>query len=160
VASTASTGTLKSFIKGVGLLLMLLGAWALLVAAFGVIKQTVLNGFRLEMIVAGPLILGFYAVVVFFGWRMFRDWNRSTIQLYALIQVILSGILVGHVGNLYWPHMGPALGGFFMLWMGRYLEIFLLRYFGLSRNPSPPAAASVDDVSGTPWQGNPGYTAR
>jgi hypothetical protein len=144
-----SVGALKIFIKAVGLVLLISVLFVVIFAGEG----------------TRPLGYLFFAGIGFLAWRMFRIWNKLTVQLYALIQSIMTGVALGQIGHLFWPQMEPPIAGFagiVVILAGPPFERFLLRYTGFSK-PNPKAVATLEtdvDIAGTPWQSNPGYTTR
>jgi hypothetical protein len=144
-----SVGALKNFIKAVGLALLISVLFVVIFAGEG----------------TRPLGYLFFAGIGFLAWRMFRVWNKLTVQLYALIQLIMTGVALGQIGHLFWPHMELPIAGFagmVVVIAGAPFERFLLRYTGFSKaNPKAVAMSETGaDVDGTPWQSNPGYTTR
>jgi hypothetical protein len=71
-----STGLLKGFVKAVGLLLLVSVLFVLIFASQG----------------AKPVGYLLFGIVGFFAWQMFRKWNKSTVQLYALIQSVVTDV--------------------------------------------------------------------
>jgi hypothetical protein len=137
--SDHSTGALKSFVKAVGLLSVLIFDS---------------RGTR-------PLGYLFFGIIGFFAWRMFRDWNKSTVQVYSLVQSILTGVAVAQIAKLFWPQFATTIGAFVVLIFGSRLEVFLLRYTGFSKRlpKAEPRKNAGGETDGTPWQNNPAHTA-
>jgi hypothetical protein len=148
VRRNAATGVLKTFIRSVGLLLFVLAAGMATLCLFNVFSGRI-------------GVVALLGIIAFFSWRMFRKWDRLTVQLYSLVQTILTAITLGEIAKFYWQDYRVA-GGFVIIFMGRYLELFLLRYFGFSsglpnvtKNGNPP-----DEVTGTPWLSDPDHTTQ
>jgi hypothetical protein len=161
VSRSESTGALKSFIKIVGLLLLVLGAGL----AFEVMREwfgnAAAHGFTSVMIL-GLFPFALCGAISFMGWRIYRYWSPEAIAEYAAVQALFTGIAIGGVSGFFLNHWGSVIGTVVFLILLRVLKTFLLRHLGFAPEHSDVAAEakSVDEVAGTPWQNNPGYTGR
>jgi hypothetical protein len=162
VMSSKSTGALKAFIRFVGLLLLLLGAGAFLFMGWSIIQRAISTGFIWGAVFIGPLMLGLLGYASFTGWRMFRTFDEKTVTEFSAIQSAVTGLAAGEICHLFWPQSGIAVGWIVFLVLVRPLKSFLLRYLGFSHeHPDVEETINPDaEVVGTPWQNNPGYTAR
>jgi hypothetical protein len=142
--SDPSTGTLKTFIKAVGLVLLISVLFVVIFASEG----------------ARPLGYLFFGIIGFLAWRMFRVWDKLTVQLYALIQSIVTGVALSQIGSLCWYESKYVIPGSVLLFLGPPFERFLVRYTGFSIAPAQPCSprATTDEATGTPWQNNPFHT--
>ena len=140
-----STGSLKMWVKIVGLLLLFSVLFVVIFAAEG----------------TRPLGYLLFAGIGCLAWRMFRVWDKWTVRLYALIQSIMTGVTLGQLSGLFWPDLKYAISGFVLICFGPPFERFLLRYTGFSR-ALPKVDSKPDEgseVVGTPWQNDPSHTA-
>jgi len=92
---------LKRFIQGVGFLVFLLGVISICFALYGVAASLFQHSWHGPLIYVMPMIILFYGVISWAGWRMFRGWNEATIQEFAFIQALLTGIAIGHFAHLW-----------------------------------------------------------
>jgi hypothetical protein len=154
--------TLRAFIHFIGGVVFVVGLGLIAFFFLGYpIYACYHRGLVIGLIVGAVLFSLIGGLIARTGWRMLRRWDNAVVVEYAEIQSFITGIAIGKIAGLYWPHAtGIAIGFMTFLLIRRSLRRLVLGILGMPPEHSRQAVemAMHSDVAGTPWRNNPAHT--